>query len=155
MNGRPRVILKKNSPSCGMERVKLYPAGGDVPSRDGVGLFARALVERFPHLPVEEEGRLNDKGLRENFITRVYAFRRWSRFREARPEPADLVRFHTAHKMLLLAHDPATYYRMGRRGADAGVGDLEALLDEYADLPSVGRPRYGGTSTSCITCAGS
>lgn len=126
-------ILKKNSPSCGMERVKLY-GSGSVPTREGVGLFARALMERFPHLPVEEEGRLNDGALRENFITRVYAYERWRDFRASSPGAGEVVEFHTRHKMLLLAHDPAVYQRMGRLVADAGVGKIGGLLDAYEAL---------------------
>jgi uncharacterized protein YbbK (DUF523 family) len=70
-------ILKKDSPSCGLERVRVYHPGGGSAVRKGVGLFARALLERFPHLPVEEDGRLNDPVLRENFVERVFAYRRW------------------------------------------------------------------------------
>ena len=71
-------ILKKDSPSCGMERVRVYPNHGS-PNRSGRGLFAAALMRRFPYLPVEEEGRLNDPRLRENFVTRVFAYQRWQR----------------------------------------------------------------------------
>ncbi|HEX7183460.1 MAG TPA: DUF523 domain-containing protein [Thermoanaerobaculia bacterium] len=72
-------ILKKDSPSCGMERVKLYPEDGGAPVREARGLFAEALMRRLPHLPVEEEGRLDDPLLREDFITRVFLHERWRR----------------------------------------------------------------------------
>src|SRR5262249_27795661 len=96
-------ILKKDSPSCGMTRVKVY--GGDgPPTRSGVGLFAGALIARHPHLPIEEEGRLEDSRLRENFIERVFAFRRLRDLFESRWTIGDLVHFHTGHKLVLLSH---------------------------------------------------
>ena len=111
-------VLKKGSPSCGMERVKVY-AGSGMPAKQGVGLFARALMDRFPLLPVEEEGRLHDPILRENFIERVFAYRRWKDFLGGRYTVGRLVAFHTAHKFLILAHSPADYTVMGRIVADA------------------------------------
>jgi uncharacterized protein YbgA (DUF1722 family)/uncharacterized protein YbbK (DUF523 family) len=106
-------ILKKDSPSCGMERVKIYPGAGP-PLRRGTGLFAQELQRRFPLLPVEEEGRLNDPVLRENFIERVFAYRRWKDFLNERYSRGRLVSFHTAHKFLLLSHSPKHYGRLGR-----------------------------------------
>jgi uncharacterized protein YbbK (DUF523 family) len=106
-------VLKKDSPSCGMARVKVY--GGDgPPSRTGVGLFAAALLARFPHLPIEDEGRLSDLRLRENFIERVFAYRRLRDLFESRWTAGDLVRFHKAHKLVLLAHSTQAYSRLGR-----------------------------------------
>ena len=105
-------VLKKDSPSCGMERVRLYHKG--VARKEGVGVFAAALAERFPLLPVEEEGRLNDPWLRENFVERVFAYRRLKDLFAGRWAVGDLVRFHTAEKLLLLAHDPDAYRRLGR-----------------------------------------
>ncbi len=127
-------ILKKDSPTCGMSRVRRYGANG-APSRDGVGLYAQSLLNAYPNLPVEEEGRLNDPALRENFVTRVFTYDRWLAMRERNPEPKDLVHFHTAHKMLLLAHDEATYRKLGPLVASAGeAADLNALLDDYGTL---------------------
>jgi uncharacterized protein YbgA (DUF1722 family)/uncharacterized protein YbbK (DUF523 family) len=126
-------ILKKNSPSCGMERVRLYNDKG-MPSRDGVGAFARVLLETLPNLPVEEEGRLNDAPLRENFITRVYTYRRWTALLEEGLTPGKLVDFHTCHKLLLLAHNPGRYYKMGPLVAEAGkrnLGDLATAYEEH------------------------
>ena len=111
-------VLKKDSPSCGLERVKVYDAR-DVPARSGRGLFAARLVERFPDLPVEEEGRLSDPRLRENFVERVFAY---ARLRDLFSGPWDLgalVRFHTAHKLILMAHSPKAYQQLGRLVADA------------------------------------
>jgi uncharacterized protein YbgA (DUF1722 family)/uncharacterized protein YbbK (DUF523 family) len=106
-------ILKKDSPSCGMERVRLYPSNG-VPNRSGQGLFAAALMQRFPHLPVEEEGRLQDPRLRENFITRVFAYQRWGQMTEQQITRARLQQFHAQHKFLLVAHSQVGAQRLGR-----------------------------------------
>ena len=116
-------LLKKDSPSCGMERVKVHPERGGGPARSGVGLFARALLDRFPLLPVEEEGRLNDPLLRENFIERIFAYRRWKDFLAGRYTRGRLVEFHTDHKFLLLSHSPRRYTELGRVAAAAkGLG---------------------------------
>ena len=125
-------ILKKSSPSCGMERVKIYDKN-QVPSRDGVGIYARVLKERYPLLPMEEEGRLRDPRLRENFITRIFAYDRWIRMRDNNPKPKDIVAFHTAHKMTLLAHSPKQYEALGRLVARAGKTPMEELLAEYEE----------------------
>jgi uncharacterized protein YbgA (DUF1722 family)/uncharacterized protein YbbK (DUF523 family) len=106
-------ILKKGSPSCGMERVKIYHSAG-MPSKDGVGIFAEGLMETYPYLPVEEEGRLNDPRLRENFFERVFAYRRLHNCFSGRWTTGDVVAFHTAEKFLLLAHDPDSYRALGR-----------------------------------------
>ncbi len=124
-------ILKKNSPSCGMERVKVYGAEGRVPGRGGVGLFACALMERYPLLPVEEEGRLNDPVLRENFIERVFAYRRWMDFLNERYTTGRLVAFHTAHKLLLLSHSPKRYVELGRLVARAKELGAAAAKAQY------------------------
>jgi uncharacterized protein YbgA (DUF1722 family) len=123
-------VLKKDSPSCGMERVRVFGRGG-MPSRNGVGAFARVLLARLPLLPVEEEGRLHDAVLRENFVERLFAYRRWQDFLAARPTRGALVAFHTAHKLTLLAHDPATYRRLGGLVARARERPLRAVLAEY------------------------
>lgn len=124
-------ILKKGSPSCGMERVRVYDKN-NVPSRDGVGIFARFLMERFPLLPVEEEGRLNDPRLRENFIERVFAYQRLQELLQNRLKPGDLVQFHTRHKLTLMSHSVAHYKEIGQLVATAGNSDFPALLEEYS-----------------------
>jgi len=106
-------ILKRDSPSCGLERVKIYGGGGGVGERKGRGLFAEALLAACPDLPLEEEGRLTDARLRENFIERVFAHARLRALFDGRWTVGDLVRFHTAHKLTLLAHRPATYKALG------------------------------------------
>lgn len=123
-------VLKRASPSCGLLRVRVYRDSG-VPSADGRGLFASALVERMPMLPVEEEGRLNDPALRENFVERVFAMARWRAFLAARPRPRDLVAFHTAQKFAVLAHSPEQYGRLGRLVATAGRALPREVLEEY------------------------
>jgi uncharacterized protein YbgA (DUF1722 family)/uncharacterized protein YbbK (DUF523 family) len=106
-------VLKKGSPSCGMTRVKIYGAKG-MPRREGRGLFAAGLLEAFPHLPVEEEGRLNDPRLRENFIERVFAYDRLRRHFARRWTNGQMVAFHTAQKLQLMAHSPSAYRELGR-----------------------------------------
>ncbi|MDH3599948.1 MAG: DUF523 and DUF1722 domain-containing protein, partial [Candidatus Tectomicrobia bacterium] len=123
-------ILKKGSPSCGMMRVRVYGKGG-IPQRNGQGLFARALMQRFPLLPVEEEGRLHDMPLRENFIERVFAYHRWRSFVASNPTPKDVVRFHTQNKLTLLAHSRSHYQALGRLVARGGEQPIDALLREY------------------------
>jgi uncharacterized protein YbgA (DUF1722 family)/uncharacterized protein YbbK (DUF523 family) len=131
--GLSGYVLKRGSPSCGMERVKLYRDERAAPARTGVGLFARALMESQPLLPVEEEGRLNDSRLRESFITRVFAHRRLTALREMDPRRGDAVAFHAAHKYLLLAHSPQSYARLGRLVAAVKAEPLTAWLERYAE----------------------
>lgn len=123
-------VLKKDSPSCGMERVKVH-AGSGPGVRKGVGLFARFLMQALPMLPVEEEGRLNDPRLRENFIERVFCYRRWMDFVADRWSVGDLVGFHTDHKLMLMAHSPEHYRTMGRLVAGAKGMKKSALESIY------------------------
>ena len=123
-------VLKKDSPTCGLERVKVY-GGKGAPAREGRGLFAEALVREMPHLPVEEEGRLNDAALRENFVERLFAYRRLKSLFAKRWTIGDLVSFHAAHKLLLMAHSPAAYARLGRLVAGAKAAPRAALRAEY------------------------
>lgn len=123
-------VLKKDSPSCGMERVKVYGAGGPG-VRDGRGIYAEALLARFPNLPVEEEGRLNDARLRDNFVERIFAYRRVRDLFAGRWTMGDLVRFHTAHKLALLAHQPTAYQSLGRLVAHAKGQPRGEVAQEY------------------------
>jgi uncharacterized protein YbgA (DUF1722 family) len=111
-------IFKSRSPSCGMERVKLYDRNG-VPSQSGVGLFARVFMAHFPLLPVEEDGRLHDARLRENFIETLFVFQRWRNLLDGPRKRGDLVAFHTRHKLLLLAHSVDIYRELGKLVAEA------------------------------------
>ncbi len=131
--GLDGYVFKKGSPSCGLFRVRVYNDSG-MAERNGRGLFAMALTRRFPLLPVEEDGRLNDPRLRENFIERIFAHRRWRLFLEEDASPGGLVRFHTAQKMALLAHSPKHYRELGRIVADAGSRSWKELADAYGSL---------------------
>lgn len=131
-------ILKKDSPSCGMERVKVYDTNG-VPARDGTGVFAEVLLRRAPHLPVEEEGRLNDPRLRENFIARVFAMRRWKDMENMGVTRSRLMGFHATHKYLCMARNQAGMRRMGKLLGSAGKADsvaklAHAYLDEFTTV---------------------
>ncbi|MEW6247283.1 MAG: DUF523 and DUF1722 domain-containing protein [Nitrospirota bacterium] len=131
-------VFKKDSPSCGVERVRVFNSQG-IPSLKGVGLFARAFVQRFPLIPVEEEGRLCDPVLREHFIERVFCYRRWRDLLKKRVTRQAIVDFHTVHQYLLLAHSREHFQRLGRLMANAhryrpldlarryGAGIMEAL----------------------------
>lgn len=129
--GLAGFILKKDSPSCGMERVKVYSGGKRAPVRKGAGIFAARLMAAHPHLPVEEEGRLEDPRLRENFLVRVFTLHRWQALAQGGLTPAGLVDFHERHKFLILAHHQALYRELGRLVAQAGAAPLEALAAEY------------------------
>ena len=123
-------ILKKDSPSCGMERVKVYNSKG-IASRSGRGLFAEALMRAYPALPVEEEGRLANPHLRENFIERVFAYHSVRRL-FARPwKIADLIAFHTRRKLQLMSHNIKAYQELGRLAADAKTLTLGELRERY------------------------
>ena len=124
-------ILKKDSPSCGMERVKVYSEKGGAPQRKGRGIFARVLMDWMPLLPVEEEGRMNDSVLKENFLMRVFVYHRWQQLVAEGLSSRALIAFHSDHKFLLMAHSQAAYQRMGRMLADLGDADLEAVALMY------------------------
>jgi len=123
-------VLKKGSPSCGMERVRVYEPNGK-PHRIGRGLFAEALMEQLPLLPVEEEGRLDDPRLRDNFFVRLFAYRRLKDLFSGRWPAGDLVRFHTAEKLLLMAHDLKGYRQLGKLVADPKAHPRQQLAEEY------------------------
>jgi uncharacterized protein YbgA (DUF1722 family)/uncharacterized protein YbbK (DUF523 family) len=122
-------IFKSDSPSSGLERVKVYTTKG-MAEKKGGGMFARAFTRHFPLLPVEEEGRLNDGKLRETFIEQIFTLKRW---RETLNHPANvkqLVDFHTRHKLLILSHSPVHAKRMGKLVAE---GRHLPILEVYAD----------------------
>lgn len=123
-------ILKKNSPSCGLYRVKVYK-GNSAPLSGGRGVFACVLARSFPLLPMEEEGRLNDPEIRENFLERVFSFKRWKDFLAGSPDIGGVVEFHTTHKLLMMAHSPVIYREMGRLVALGRELQLSELLSQY------------------------
>ena len=106
-------IFKSDSPSSGMERVKIYNEKS-MPVKAGTGIFAGIFMEHFPLLPVEDEGRLHDPGLRENFIERIFALKRWRETLSDKNFKKSLIDFHTKHKLLILAHSPRHYQMMGK-----------------------------------------
>jgi len=106
-------IFKSNSPSSGMERVKVYNEKG-MPEKKGVGMFAKVFMEHFPLIPVEEEGRLRDPKLRENFIERIFAMKRWRELLTGKWKMGSLVAFHTENKLLVLSHSERHYRMMGK-----------------------------------------
>lgn len=125
-------IFKKDSPSSGLFRVKVYNKG--VPLKTGRGLFADSVVSHFPLLPVEEEGRLYDMNIRENFIERIFAYRRWKDFLLGKRSMGELVEFHTRHKFQLMAHSPKIYRDLGKLVAEGTSVDNSLLLDRYQEL---------------------
>ncbi len=126
-------IFKSGSPSSGMERVKVYDRNG-VPAKVGVGIFARVFMEHFPLLPVEEEGRLHDPKLRENFIERIFTLKRWRETVARKQSRGTLVDFHTKHKLLVLSHSPETYRTMGKLVAEGQQIPIPALYEKYQAL---------------------
>jgi len=128
-------VTKKDSPSCGMARVRVWSGRkATPPRRDGVGAFVRVLRERLPLLPMEEEGRLHDAPLRESFVERIFGYQRFRDAVRSGMRRADLVAFHTRHKLALLAHSPAAYQRLGRLVASLGKGRIDPLVEEYGAL---------------------
>ncbi|WP_373501196.1 YbgA family protein [Desulfococcus sp.] len=117
-------IFKSDSPSSGMERVKVYNEKG-MPLKKGVGIFAALFMAHFPLLPVEDEGRLNDPKLREHFIERIFVYKRLRDLLAGEKKTGALVEFHTRHKMLFMAHSPEHYRRMGKLVADASLSAAE------------------------------
>lgn len=126
-------VFKRKSPSSGMARVKVYAETG-MPSNRGIGLFARAFMEQFPHLPVEDDGRLHDPALRENFIQRIFVHRRWRELVARAKRRGGLVDFHTSHKLLILSHNERDYREMGRLVAGAKDLTVDELFCRYEEL---------------------
>jgi uncharacterized protein YbgA (DUF1722 family)/uncharacterized protein YbbK (DUF523 family) len=126
-------VFKRSSPSCGLERVKVYRGTGLL-HRQGRGLYAAGIVDRLPNLPVEEEGRLNDPRLRENFVSRVFCYRRWMDLQEAGLTRAGIMEFHARHKFLLMAHDQSGMRKLGNRiGQSDRRVSPKRLAGEYFD----------------------
>ena len=126
-------IFKSNSPSSGMERVKVYDDNG-MPQKKGVGLFAKAFMDRFPLLPTEEEGRLHDPRLRENFIESVFVLKRWREVKKGNLTRGNLVAFHTRHKLQLMSHSITAYRAMGKLVAGNKEMPVNDLYRQYEIL---------------------
>ena len=131
-NNLSGYIFKNRSPSCGIDRIKVYGDDGN-PTPNGRGLFASAFMQRCALVPVEDEGRLNDARIRENFITRVFAYHRLSHLLSGRFSRKELVAFHTAHKFLLLAHNRKLYDALGKLVASAKQYPPSELKQRYAE----------------------
>ena len=125
-------ILKSRSPSCGVERVKVYGGRGRV--RNGRGVYAAAFRARQPLLPVEEEARLGDPELRNNFIERVFAYRRWQALVESGLTAPRLMEFHSAHRLALLTHGERPYRELGRLVARIGRRGARRVDADYIRL---------------------
>ena len=126
-------IFKSKSPSSGMERVKVYGSSG-MPRKVGVGIFARAFMDAFPLTPVEEEGRLHDADIRENFIERVFAMQRLRALLKARASRRELVEFQARHKLQLMAHSPKLQKETGRLVARVAEMKPRELYQRYTEL---------------------
>jgi uncharacterized protein YbgA (DUF1722 family)/uncharacterized protein YbbK (DUF523 family) len=145
-------ILMQKSPSCGMERVKTYQSNGQPAASKSRGLFAEALMQALPDLPVEEEGRLNDPVLRENFITRVFAYAEWQRLMQAGMKRHALIQFHQRYKYLLMATARKQYQQLGQLVAQCGVVPLHTLAPRYFSLlmAALKQPASRGTHTNVL-----
>lgn len=137
LQGLCGYIFKRDSPSCGMERVKVYESRGKglVVTKDGAGIFADTVMKALPWLPVEEEGRLGDAILRENFIQRVYTLYRWRQMLVEGLTVARLTDFHARHKLVLMSHCQKTYRELGPLLATARKDNVQAIADLY--LPAL------------------
>lgn len=125
-------IFKSKSPSSGLYRVKVYTEAG-MPGRIGTGIWARRFTERFPLLPVEDDGRLHDPVIRENFITRIFVTQRWQELLQSGPSLGRLIDFHTRHKLLLLAHSVPIYRELGKLLAEGKEKPLDELYAVYEE----------------------
>lgn len=125
-------ILKKDSPSCGMQRVKVYK--NDVPTPSGTGIFAAYLQQTFPALPVEEEGRLGDPALRENFVQRVFVLHRWHHLCKQPLTAQGLMTFHSRHKLIAMSHDQNLAHDLGRLIAGIRADNMDTVARNYIAL---------------------
>ena len=143
-------ILMRNSPSCGLYSTKIYKNEHNLPGKYA-GMFARTLREENPILPMEEEGRLNDPVLRENFIAQVFAYSDWKKSVAQNPSPRAIVEFHSRYKYLLMAHGQAGYKELGQMVAKVGVSDLSEFCPAYLAkfMAAIARPanRKGHVNT--------
>lgn len=126
-------VFKRGSPSSGMERVKVYNERG-MAEKKGRGMFAGAFMDHFPLIPVEEEGRLHDPNLRENFIERIFALMRWREVVQGKKTLGALVAFHTQHKLLILSHSEKHYRALGKLVADGKKLPLMEVYRGYETL---------------------
>ncbi|MFC1664519.1 YbgA family protein [Pseudomonadota bacterium] len=133
LSGISGYILKKDSPSCGMERVRVFEKNS-ISHKRGRGIYAASLIQGQPLLPVEEEGRLQDPVLRENFIERIFIYYRWQQLVSNGLTASGLIDFHSRHKFNLLAHDQTIYRRLGRLVSEAGSENIDTIAHSYIDM---------------------
>ena len=126
-------IFKKDSPTCGLERVKVYGSSG-IPVKNGVGLFAKSIQEKYPKIPMIEEGRLSDPNQREFFLNQLYIFSQFTRIPKS---TRALQEFHQNHKLQLMAYDPGRYLLLGRIAANSQKQQITEVFTKYEDLISV------------------
>ncbi|OEF23670.1 YbgA family protein [Vibrio rumoiensis] len=130
-------IFCQKSPSCGMERVKVYQADGKGSMPSGTGLFAKQIMEMNPNLPCEENGRLCDPALRENFMIRVFTYRHWQDLLSSGLTKHKLIQFHSARKYLLMSHHLISYKETGRILARADLS-VEDMAQQYISIMMAG-----------------
>ncbi|MDF2643066.1 MAG: hypothetical protein K0R45_2339 [Pseudomonas sp.] len=124
-------IFMQKSPSCGLERVKVYRENGAPVDGGGRGIYAKAFCEQHPNLPVEEDGRLNDAVLRENFVTRVFAYAAWQEVLKTGVTRRALTEFHSRYKYQLMANNPAQYKVLGNMLGSMGRSDPNEIAPLY------------------------
>jgi uncharacterized protein YbgA (DUF1722 family)/uncharacterized protein YbbK (DUF523 family) len=127
-------IFKKDSPSCGVFGVAVKNNKSGMRKRDGIGIFAKAFKDRFPEVPTEDEGRLNDKGIRENFLERVYAHYRWRQIDETQNPLQAFRDFHKNYKLILMAKENNAYRQLGRIAASVNKNNFTEVRAEYFRL---------------------
>jgi len=145
-------ILMRNSPSCGLERVKVYQANGHAHMTPGMGVFARALKEKYPLMPIEEEGRLNDDVLYDNFVMRVYAYHNFRKEVVELPSILKLIKFHASYKYLLMAHNQNRAKELGRMLSGNQGLSIETLTGRYFEgfMKTLSKPANRGGHTNAL-----
>ncbi|HET8708432.1 MAG TPA: DUF523 and DUF1722 domain-containing protein, partial [Pseudomonadales bacterium] len=124
-------IFMKSSPTCGLERVKVYDEASQMPQKKGTGLFAQHFIDRYPLIPAEDSGRLQDPAIRENFMIRVFLFHAWKTEVRTDLSAKNLIAFHSRHKFMLLAHSQVAYRAAGKRLANLKSEPIESIADDY------------------------
>ncbi len=125
-------ILKSKSPTCGLERVKVYPSSkNQMSEKNGIGVFAKQIQDKYPLLPLEEEGRLGDAWLRENFLMQIFSYKNIFEFLKTKPLAKDLVEFHTSYKYMVYAKSHQSYKELGRIVANHDKKDIQIVLEDY------------------------
>lgn len=145
-------VFCAKSPSCGMERVKVYNETATWTTHDGVGVYAKAIMEADPLLPCEENGRLNDAHLRENFVMRVFVYNEWKSLVSAGLTLHKLTTFHAKHKYLLMSHKYQAYKELGKLLGNAGGQDIELIAKEYISglMTALSKPASRKSQTNTL-----